>query len=196
MQLVKSLEDGATFAMKIVSKPTDPIRKRKAKAHTRFRWEILLRLVGNYEHVPLYHEGFETETKFYGILEMMESDMERYLKDHGALSEYQAAKATAQLLDTLARLHAGNVFHRDVKASNVLLRKAEDPTWIGLGDFSSVFLPPIPTKGGEKGEENNAFGNAGLSSSIAGTPFYLAPEIAKGVPYSSKVGIWSTGILV
>jgi serine/threonine protein kinase len=196
IKLVRSLEDGLTFAMKVINKPSDPAVKRRAEAHTRYRWEVLLALIGNDSHIPLYKEGFETRSKFFGILEMMESDLERYLKEHGTLTEDVAATVTVKLLDTLARLHAGGVMHRDVKPSNTLLRKANDPTSIALGDFTSVFLPPVL-----EGHPTTATGVpplsvANLSNTIAGTPYYLAPEICNGNSYSAKVDIWSTGVLV
>lgn len=32
--------------------------------------------------------------------------------------------------------------------------------------------------------------------SIKGSPLYLAPEVARGLPYTSKADLWSFGIMM
>jgi serine/threonine protein kinase len=110
----------------------------------------------------------------------------------------------------LPELHGFGIFHRDIEAANILLRKADDPTGVCLGDFSSCYVAPPRV---DSDEVDVAAAGSALSTTIAGTPYYLAPEIGwfflllhlnsanpvllvKGVPYSAKVHVWSVGVLL
>jgi serine/threonine protein kinase len=72
----------------------------------------------------------------------MESDLDKYLRRHGTLTEELAAQSIVPILDTLARMHGFGIIHRDIKASNILLRKADDPTSVCVGDFTSCYVVP------------------------------------------------------
>ncbi|EFA84076.1 STE20 family protein kinase [Heterostelium album PN500] len=91
------------------------------------------------------------------------------------LKEREIALICKQALDGLIYLHNNHIIHRDVKGANILL--AEDGT-VRIGDF------------GVSSQIISTF----CKGSIAGTPYWMAPEILKQDAYSSKVDIWSLGI--
>lgn len=184
IRLVQSMENGgALFAMKVIVKPNNPEAKMRAETHFRRRSQILWKLIGTSPYVPVYKEGFETRSKIYLVLEVLESDLEQYLKEHGPISEAAAAIVTVKLLSILVGMHSGGCIHRDVKHSNLLLRKADDPTSIVVNDFSSSFLPPAKDAATATGDSNLSVGSENqLSHTIAGTPYFLAPEIGEICP--------------
>lgn len=93
----------------------------------------------------------------------------------GALPTRKVAEIGAALCDALGAVHKAGLVHRDVKAQNVML--AEDGRVV-LMDFGA---------GGD-------LRHAGLD--MAGTPLYLAPEVARGAPASPQSDVYSLGVLL
>lgn len=95
------------------------------------------------------------------------------------LKEKYAKKIMIQIKDAVKYLYDNNVFHRDIKTQNILLTK--DKT-IKLGDFGLAKL----FNSNEKK----------LSSTICGSPIYMAPEIIKCNNYGTKTDLWSIGVIL
>ena len=98
----------------------------------------------------------------------------------------QIVRILAQALRGLASLHAGPnpVIHRDIKPENILvadLHRGSDPNeygpWIKLADFG------LATQGS-------------ICETNVGTWLYTAPEVFRPVRYTSKVDIWSLGVVI
>ena len=82
-----------------------------------------------------------------------------------------------QVLTGLVHLHEHNVIHRDLKPANILMSK--DRRTFKIADFG------ISTEVIEQASVNK--------KSLAGTPWYMAPEAIWRGEYSLKVDIWSLG---
>ena len=74
-------------------------------------------------------------------------------------------------------MHTQGIVHRDIKPENIMLTPNGE---IKLIDFG---LSKRQKKAGEK------------LQTIAGTPYYMAPEVLNG-NYDSKADIWSLGVLL
>jgi serine/threonine protein kinase len=83
------------------------------------------------------------------------------------------------MLNVLAFLHENGIWHRDIKAENILVL---DPKNIGdsvvLSDFGLCKIYP----------------NGSYSTDFCGSPFSFAPELVLRVPYTEKADIWALGI--
>lgn len=80
-------------------------------------------------------------------------------------------------MEGLRYLHSNGVIHRDIKSDNVLFSTQGN---IKLTDF------------GFNGQIDDISANR---TSMIGTPYWMAPEIIKKMPYGTKVDIWSLGIM-
>ncbi|KAI0051632.1 Pkinase-domain-containing protein [Auriscalpium vulgare] len=100
---------------------------------------------------------------------------------NGCLEEKYVVVVSREVLDALRFLHKNNTIHRDLKAANVLVSGTGK---VMLCDFGvSAVLSTSSSK-------RNTF---------IGTPYWMAPEVAKAATHSSydtKADIWSVGIML
>lgn len=103
---------------------------------------------------------------------------EKILKNpENVFGESEACDVMDKLFHAIAHCHANGIAHRDIKPENIMIGKDKE---IKLIDFGL-----------------SAIGNDRLKHfhSIAGTAFYMAPEIIKG-EYSYPADLWALGVLM
>ena len=105
----------------------------------------------------------------------------RQLLSSVVVPETVIAYICREVLVSLGSLHAARIMHRDVCSGNILI--STDVTSIQgtvkLCDFGYSLLFP---SGREK------------SSTVIGSPYYMAPEVSTGAKYDYKADIWALGI--
>lgn len=85
------------------------------------------------------------------------------------------------IVEAIAYCHSREVIHRDIKPENLILATKTSQTSVKLIDFG---FARVVGNGRE------------LPSDLRGTPYYLAPEVIKQVPYSKPADIWSLGCIL
>jgi serine/threonine protein kinase len=109
------------------------------------------------------------------------------LTKFGKLAESVIRKYTEQILIGLAYLHANDVVHMDIKGANILV---DDRGTIKLADFgASEKVNKNVSK--EDGEENES-----KAPGIAGSPYFMAPEVIMQKGHGKPADIWSVGCTV
>jgi serine/threonine protein kinase len=98
------------------------------------------------------------------------------LTEQGTLPPTEVARIGAQVASALVAAHAAGIVHRDIKPANVLL--GEDGT-VKITDFGI----------------SRATGDVTVTATgmLAGTPAYLAPEVAKGEDPKPAADVFSLG---
>ncbi|KAG8833438.1 ATP binding [Serendipita sp. 400] len=102
------------------------------------------------------------------------------LRNYGAFEESLTANWVRQILRGLEYLHGQTIIHRDIKGANILV---DNKGGIKISDFGIS----------KKVEEGFPRANR---MSMQGSVFWMAPEVVKQIPYTSKADIWSVGCLV
>jgi len=93
-----------------------------------------------------------------------------------------------------------NVLHRDLKLANILVhfKLADNDMVLAGGLRYQEYKKSIPLVGNvdvviaDLGFAKQ-LQDTDLTKTMCGTPLYMAPEVLKGLPYSSKVDVWSLG---
>ena len=93
------------------------------------------------------------------------------------LPENFIATVLQQILAGLSFLHKNRIIHRDIKCANILINSKGD---LKLGDFGVAV----------------SIERHSSTSTFAGTPYWMAPEVIQEMSYTEKCDIWSLGITV
>ncbi|SMD18448.1 serine/threonine-protein kinase [Kibdelosporangium aridum] len=123
------------------------------------------------------HDVVEHDGRPCLVMEYLPSEsLSAVLNDRGALPADEVARIGAQIAGALAAAHDVGIVHRDVKPDNVLI--APDGT-VKITDFGI----------------SRAVGDATMTSNgiIAGTPAFLAPEVADGGKAGFPSDVYSLG---
>ena len=84
----------------------------------------------------------------------------------------------AEITVAVMFMHNKHILHRDIKCHNIFI--SADGI-LKLGDFGIS----------REIESTNA-----KLKTAAGTPYFMAPEVLKGIPYDSKADMWSVGVIL
>ncbi|KAK3602474.1 hypothetical protein CHS0354_040541 [Potamilus streckersoni] len=132
--------------------------------------------------IAKYYGSAEDNDVFYIFIEYAQNrSLEDFVKEKGPLEDTQALRFTRQVLEGLAFLHAAEIVHRDVKASNILLDGEMNVKLCDIG-FSTTL-------------ETHTFASRGCTTSV-GSSFWASPEVVKGDKYNVKTDIWSLGCTI
>jgi len=101
----------------------------------------------------------------------------------GALPAPEAVSIAQNLLGALEVLHGRGIVHRDLKPSNVFLT----PHGIKLLDFGLA----RPMHGGDE-----TLAGLTMPGMLVGSPHYMAPEQARGLPADVRSDIFAMGVMV
>lgn len=190
--LGEHLQLGTTLAIKFI-RP-----QFAARADARRRFEIEARAAASVDSkhaVKVYDYGLtEEEGLPYIVMEYLEGEsLSESLIRRGPLPAREAAEIIAQASKALAKAHAANVVHRDLKPDNIFLAKnaeheGELEYSVKLVDFGiAKMLDADPSgRGGLKGPTQEG--------SVIGTPNFMSPEqLTVGGTPNPLTDIWSLG---
>lgn len=131
----------------------------------------------NHPHVVAVFDLVEEHEDQWLVMEYVEGrSLSQAVRDEGPLGVDRAAAVLADAAAALATAHAEGVVHRDVKPSNILLTTAGEAK---LLDFGIA-----------RAQGDLTLTQTGL---VSGSPAYLAPEVASGLPATTASDVWSLG---
>lgn len=165
----------------------DPVRAREALR--RFRREAQVAASLRSPHtVELYDFGVTPDRTFYFVMELLEGvDLESLVQRTGPLPAARVTFLMRQACDSLEEAHSLGLVHRDIKPANLHVgRLGLRHDFLKVLDFGLVKSIHAPT------EATLATGGG----QVAGTPAYMAPEIAMGEAFDGRADVYALGCVM
>ncbi|MBW1879548.1 MAG: serine/threonine protein kinase [Deltaproteobacteria bacterium] len=143
--------------------------------------------------IELYDFGVADDGRFFYVMELLDGvNLQALVEEFGPLPAERAIHLIRQTCLSLAEAHRRGLIHRDVKPTNLYAcRMGLEVDYAKVLDFGLVKADL--TVGGDR------FSGDGLESvagTIAGTPAYMAPEVATGQPADARSDVYSLGCVL
>jgi serine/threonine protein kinase len=126
--------------------------------------------------------GLTGDGRPYLVMELVEwPTLDRVLRLE-PLAPQRAVAIARQMLDALDAAHCQGVIHRDLKPENVFVGPRDQ---VKIGDFGIATLME-PAGGGPQERPRT----------VAGSPPYMSPEHARGLPTDQRTDLYAVGCLL
>ncbi|MFF5016969.1 protein kinase [Streptomyces sp. NPDC001165] len=180
--------DAALKELAVPEDITEPeLGARIARARSEARHAARLR---SHPHVATVHDVVEENGLPWIVMGYVPGarDLKEVVREHGPLSPAETARVGLAVLDALTAGHRLGILHRDVKPANILLTMA-DPESPYPTDGGQVLLADYGISLQPDSGESRVTGTSGF----IGTPGFVAPERARGVPPNPASDLFSLG---
>jgi serine/threonine protein kinase len=128
--------------------------------------------------VEIYDYGFHDGREFISMEYFPCGDLKMRLQQ--PITVRESLQFAHRICRALEVIHARGLIHRDLKPPNVMLRE----------DGSTVLIDFGIAKGVELGGRSTAVGV------LRGSPYYMSPEQAQGIPLDARSDLYSAGVIL
>jgi hypothetical protein len=136
--------------------------------------------------IDVYDFGITEDGDFYYVMELLDGiSLERFVQTYGPMEPARVVHVLRQVCHSLAEAHARGLVHRDIKPANIFVcRLGPDDDFVKVLDFGLV-------KHAAPAAMATQLTVAGIA---AGTPAFMAPEIALAHPeIDGRADLYSLG---
>jgi serine/threonine-protein kinase len=175
------LELGRKLALKLMrpelSKDTGFVERFRREAMTASR-------LGHPHIVDIIDSGRSDDGQFYFVMEFLDGKTLSALIDEGPVALPLTLQLATQIAQALDVAHRAGVVHRDLKPDNVIVLDRVGQPFVKLVDFG---IAKVVASADQK------LTTHGL---IMGTPLYMAPEQAAGLPIDARADVYALGLIL
>ncbi|WNG19635.1 WD40 repeat domain-containing serine/threonine-protein kinase [Cystobacter fuscus] len=172
---------------------------RSGSAQERFRTEALI--TARLQHpsiVPIYEAGrWPSGEPFYSMRLVSGRSLDSLIAEAKTLAQRLALLPhVLAVAEAVAYAHSQRIIHRDLKPSNVLVGAFGETVVIDWGlakDLSTERTSPSPEPEGFSAPAGEGLTVAGT---VMGTPAYMPPEQAIGLPADERADVYSLGAIL
>ena len=159
---------------------TDADRLRRFHAEARAASSL------NHPHILVVHDFGEVDGRPFIVTEFVEGQTLRQRMQAGPIAVREALDIATQIAGALAAAHTRGLVHRDIKPENVMLRPDGS---VKVLDFGLAKL--VATE-----SDDAASALLTRPGTVMGTPRYMSPEQARGLPLDARSDLWSLGVVL
>jgi eukaryotic-like serine/threonine-protein kinase len=128
-------------------------------------------------HIVTTHAiGQAREHRYLEMEYVAGASLQHEIDSHGPLAPLRATMMAAGIASGLAAAHRLNIVHRDLKPDNVLVTPAGLPKIADFGLAKRLMSDDFP------------------AGNLAGTPYFMAPELFEGRPASTASDVYALGV--
>jgi eukaryotic-like serine/threonine-protein kinase len=174
---------GRRVALKVLH----PAQAQRRDAVWRFRHEA--RVVGSIGHpniCEIYDVGELEDGSPYLVMERLHGEnLADRIEREDVLPFVDAIDITLQVLSALTAAHEKGIIHRDIKPENIFL--SERPGFAPIVKLLDFGISKASA------EEDLHLTRTGM---VMGTPYYMAPEQARGEVIDARIDLYAVGIIL
>jgi hypothetical protein len=180
---VKHIHLSRTFALKIISNQVAETDEARELFYREARFASAM---SHPSITSVVDFGEDEKVGMFMVMELVDGEaLNRILFREKQLSSRKACDIVLQLAEALHYIHKQGVVHCDIKTENILISEEEhegkrSKTIIKLLDFGLA----------------RSLTASRASTSLSGTPHYVAPERIRGEPASPASDVYGVGILL
>jgi formylglycine-generating enzyme required for sulfatase activity len=155
-----------------------PAYAASGSARKRFIREARAAAAIKNEHVVAIYDVQAEEQPPYLVMELVDGpSLQEKLDEHGALGVKEILRIGLQTAEGLLAAHKQGLVHRDIKPANILLENGVER--VKITDFGLA-----------RAVDDTSVTQSGT---VAGTPLYMSPEQAEGLPVDPRSDLFSLG---
>lgn len=175
------------------------------------RLEQEARVLARLEHpgiVPVYDAGVLEDGRVYYVMRYVEGmRLDEYV--HTGVSRGELLRGLLRIAEAIGYAHERGVIHRDLKPGNVMIGPYGDRLVLDWGVAKVVDgTGRNATEGGGEvilggraspagpGDGRSAIGGLTADGAVVGTPGYMAPEQAAGLPVDARADVYALGVMM
>ncbi|KAJ3235655.1 protein kinase, AMP-activated, alpha 2 catalytic subunit [Chytriomyces hyalinus] len=164
---------------KVAVKAIQKSKIKTVKQMNSVQREVRLMKLLKHPHIVDVKETLEDENEIFLVMEYASGgELFDYIAKQCQQDENMARVYFRQVVSAINYCHQNSIIHRDLKPENLLLDKDGN---IKIIDFGF----------------GNTFHRDRTLDTYCGSPYYAAPEMVKGIPYTGpEVDIWSMGVIL
>ncbi|KAI9334573.1 kinase-like domain-containing protein [Obelidium mucronatum] len=168
-------QNGEKCAVKAIQKS----KIKTVKQMNSVQREVRLMKLLKHPHIVDVKETLEDGDQIFLVMEYASGgELFDYIAQQCQQDENMARLYFRQVVSAINYCHHNSIIHRDLKPENLLLDKNGN---IKIIDFGF----------------GNTFHRDRTLDTYCGSPYYAAPEMVKGIPYTGpEVDIWSLGVIL
>jgi serine/threonine protein kinase/Tol biopolymer transport system component len=167
-------------------------------SHRRARFEREAKLLGSLSHpnIATLYGLEETDGVQTLALELVEGEtlaerLASLRRGRLRLSLSEALAIARQIADALEAAHEQGIVHRDLKPSNIALKPDGAVKVLDFG-----LAKALEREHENAGEHTPTVTAVGTPGATLGTPAYMSPEQARGMPVDRRTDIWAFGCVL
>ena len=143
--------------------------------------------IGHPNIINIFAYGALADGRAYQIMDLLTGESLRHRLAQGPLPIAAAVEVADEVASALTAVHEHGFIHRDLKPENVFLGDRED-RWaeVKLLDFGLAKLMP----------EYGSSAVVTRTGALVGTPEYMSPEQARGLPIDHRTDIYALGLVM
>jgi serine/threonine protein kinase len=174
----------------VAVKVLHPVYSRMPDVVSRFRQEArAASRIGHPNIVEVFDSGTTSDGAVYFVMENLEGmDLGKLLDEEKRLAVDRAIQIARQICEAVGAAHDAGIIHRDLKPENIFLISRE-----GQPDFVKVLDFGIAKNIELEETSRQRLTHPGMAM---GTPEYMAPEQAAGLPTDHRVDIYAAGAIL